>query len=131
MKRIVIAMFCLSVLSGCTVHMAIPPILTPNGERVVVGRDDPAPGHVLIGGIQGVDGDRLGPGHQGTFEGAVIAIRNKAETMGANYVQIVSTVESGVCGTSSIDHVNGVPILNGCFRYEYTITGLAYKGDSK
>jgi len=52
-------------------------------------------------------------GTRGNYEGAYSLLRNKAVTLGADYVQVVRITEPHLAGP--------------CFRNEYIINGIAYK----
>src|SRR5258706_8085070 len=88
--------------------------LSPGADAVRVARNDPGDNYQQLGSITARDGRGCGGfGTRGTFEGAVIDLRNRAYEMGADHVQIFTLREPHRVGD--------------CFRNEYVISGTAFK----
>jgi hypothetical protein len=87
---------------------------TPDrSEEVDAQKADPPAGAREIGPVEVTDGGGCGAlGMTGTENGALRALRNKAATMGANYVKLT---------TSEPPHETA-----GCFDKGYTMRGIAY-----
>ena len=92
-----------------------PRTMTSGAESVRIGRDNPPEGMTEIGPIEGTDGHGCGGfGERGTYDNAVIALKNEAVSLGATYVQILMVTEP---------HSEG----GGCFRNKFVIRGMAYR----
>ncbi len=92
-----------------------PVVMTPEGERIRVGRSDPSDNYELIGPVTAHDGNGCGLyGRRGTHDNAITALRVKAATMGADYVAITTITEPHLANPS-------------CFANPYTISGMAYR----
>jgi hypothetical protein len=101
-----------TLLAGCI--EADLPQLTTAGQAVATGKSDPAPGTRDLGPIEASNGSGCGAfGTKGTFEGAMIDLKNRAATLGANYVQIFTLTEP---------HHGG-----GCYVDAFVIRGLAFR----
>lgn len=100
------------LLSGC---VTIPQVqLKEHADAVKVAKADPANNYKELGPISASDGDGCGGfGFQGTYERAVILLKNKAYEMGGDFVQIYSMVEPH--------------LVPGCFVNQYTINGTLFK----
>ncbi len=86
----------------------------PNSSRIVVAKSDPPLGASELGSIEAVHGNGCnGYGLRGTFDGAMIILRNTAQLRGANYVMLISTLEP---------HQE-----LGCYDDRFMIRGLAYR----
>jgi hypothetical protein len=110
--RCSLAAVSLLVLVACR---TVPVQMTPNAERVVVGRSDPADNYQMLGGLTARDGNGCGLiGRRGTLDNALVALRVKAADMGADYVSIVAITEP---------HQEG----EHCFANPYVISGVAYR----
>lgn len=102
------------LLAGCA---STPPKLSQMGASVRVAKNDPPEAYVEVGSITGTSGSGCGLyGTRGTYDGAVVDLKNKAGGLRADYVQIFTLTEP---------HVR-----HACFDNTYTISGTAYrKGD--
>ena len=107
-------------ITGCAGGVKVPHLSVAEyedsvsgSEKVVVSKISPENGAVNKGSIIGVHGNGCGfMGFKGDRDGAIIAVRNKAALMGANYVQILNEQE---------------PYSDGkCAHNEYRIEGNAY-----
>ena len=109
-NRLVIAVFLL------TTSCASPPVqMTPDAERVLVGRTDPADNFELIGPITAQDGSGCGMyGQRGSYDNAVVSLRVKAAQMGASYVAIITITQPHRANQY-------------CFANAYSISGMAYR----
>ncbi|TRZ89904.1 MAG: hypothetical protein D4R88_04580 [Methanosarcinales archaeon] len=103
--------FSLFVLGGC----AAPQVrLTAGAEVVRVAKADPPDNYEDIGPVSGFDGEGCGGfGYLGTYERAITNIKNRAYSLGADYVQIFTITEP---------HYRP-----NCFDNEYKLSGTAYK----
>jgi hypothetical protein len=104
------------VLAGC---VAAPPLaITPGSESVRVGSNDANPGDEEIGPVTATHGNGCGGfGFRGSYEGAVVELKNKALAMRADYVQILTLREP-----------HSEPY---CYVNEYVINGSAYRRGPK
>jgi hypothetical protein len=110
-NRLVILVFLLT--TSCT----SPPaqLMTPDAERVLVSRTDPADNFELIGPITAQDGSGCGIyGRRGSYDNAVVALRVKAAQMGTNYVAITTITQPHLASQN-------------CFANAYIISGMAYR----
>jgi hypothetical protein len=109
-KWLILLLVCF-VLVSC---VAAPIPLSPEASQVRIGKSDAGEGYLEVGAITATHGGGCGAyGSRGTYEGAYAILKNKAATLGADYVQIF---------TMSEPHPTG-----GCFVNAYTITGTAYR----
>ena len=98
------------VLISCT---AKPIPLGSQALQIRTGKFDPGEGYIEVGPITATHGGGCGIyGSLGSYEGAYAILKNKAATLGADYVQIYKIIEPH----SEI----------GCYNKAYTITGTAY-----
>lgn len=100
---------------GC----AAPQVKMSEGANLVkIGKSDPADNYSEIGPITATDGKGCGAyGYRGTYDRAIINLKNKASQLNADYVQIFSLIEP---------HLRG-----GCFDNVYKINGTAFKKTSE
>lgn len=100
-------------LSGC--HHATKPVqLRPGAEAVKVAKSDPTDNFAEVGPVSGFSGRGCGGfGHMGSYEDAVTDLKNRANAMGADYVQIMTITEP-----------HSEP---NCYDNRYKISGTAYK----
>lgn len=103
--------FSLFILGAC----AAPQVRLNSGAEVVrVAKSDPTDNYEEIGPVSGFDGDGCGGfGYLGTYERAIIDIKNRAYALGADYIQIFTITEPYS--------------LPNCFVNEYKLSGTAYK----
>lgn len=111
-RRIVPLIALLSFFTaGCA---TIPITLNPGAEAVKVGKSDATDNYEEIGPVTAVHGNGCGYlGTRGTYDGAVLLLKNKAHALGSNYVQIFTLKEP--YGAQD------------CFVNEYVISGTAYR----
>lgn len=99
------------LLGGCA---AAEVAVAPAALDARTGSEPPIEPYQEMGAITASHGDGCGGfGTRGNYEGAYTLLRNKAATLGADYVRILRITEP---------HPVGV-----CFRNEYTIDGIAYR----
>jgi S1-C subfamily serine protease len=99
------------LLSGCS---AAEVTAVPDTSRVTVGTRPPEGGYQQLGAITATHGGGCGLyGSRGDYEGAHTKLRNKAATLGADYVQIIKVTPP---------HLEGI-----CMNQAFVIDGLAYK----
>lgn len=119
LKKIVLFLIFLVFIAGCA---SAPPLqLSSGAETVTISRAAPTSNYEFVNAIDSTDGNGCGGfGYLGTYERAIVGVRNKAATIGADYVQ-VETVQ--------IPHrrATGNPQMPVCFDNEYVVKGLAYK----
>ena len=110
-KLLIIVVLAVVAVSGC----ARKPIrLSPGANVVKVAKSDPTDNFTEVGPVSGFHGNGCGGfGRLGSYEGAVTDLKNKAHSMGADYVQIMT-----------ISEPHAAP---GCFVNTYKISGTAYK----
>ena len=113
MKKLLAVLLCFG-LCGCA---TIPLYNLQQGAEVVrVAKADPPDNYQEAGQISVYDGAMCGPmywGYKGTYEQAVIKLKNKAYQMGADYIQIFTISESD--------------LTSNCGNNIYKISGTAYK----
>jgi len=100
-----------ALLFGC----AAPVVKMSNGATAVkVAKSDPPDNYSEIGPITAIDGKGCGGfGYRGTYDRAVIRLKNKTYEMGGDYVQVFSLTEPH--------------FRPGCFDNSYKINGTAFK----
>ena len=82
--------FCLLAVAGCA-HAPVSGV-TEEGARVDVGRGDPPKEMIELGAFEAADPPTCMPdGKAGTEQGAMVALRNRAGQLRADYVQIFRT----------------------------------------
>jgi hypothetical protein len=114
LHRLILPILIISIV-GCASRPAI--INIPGASKVKVGKSDPADNYSDIGPITASDGHGCGLfGRRGTYNGAVLKLKNLAAGFGGNYVQIFTLKEP---------HSRG-----GCFDNTYTISGSIFKKTS-
>ncbi len=92
--------------------------MSPESLAVKVGKSDPADNYSEIGPITASDGKGCGLyGYRGTYNRAVVNLKNRAYQSGGDYVQIFTMKEP---------HSRG-----GCFDNTYTISGSLFKKTSE
>lgn len=110
-KLLVIIVIAAAMVSGCA-RQSIR--LSPGANVVKVAKSDPTDNYTEIGPVSGLHGNGCGGfGRMGSYEGAVTDLKNRAYSMGADYVQIMT-----------ISEPHAAP---GCFVNTYKISGTAYK----
>jgi hypothetical protein len=79
-------------LLGCA---PAPPLVdTPGEAEVRTGKADPDAGAQELGPITATHGGGCGMfGHKGSYEGATALLKQKAASLGADYVQVYQIVE--------------------------------------
>jgi hypothetical protein len=93
---------------------AQPVAVAPAAQDVEVGKADPPGGSRSLGPVEAVHGDGCGGfGTKGSYESALAVLRNKAQTMGGNYVQVMTMTEP---------HSE-----NGCFDDRFVIRGVVFR----
>ncbi|WP_444922854.1 hypothetical protein ACJJH9_11690 [Microbulbifer sp. DLAB2-AF] len=113
-KKIILILGAL-YLVGCT-GPAI--MLSDEGKVVKVGKADPADNYSEIGTITATDGKGCGGfGFKGTYERAIIALKNKASELGGDYVQIYTAIEPHFTPS--------------CYVNTYKINGMLFKKTSE
>jgi hypothetical protein len=66
--------------------------VTEAGAKVEVGKGDPSPGMIELGAFEAIDPPACpSDGKSGTEAGAMVALRNRAGQLRADYVQIFRT----------------------------------------
>ncbi len=101
-------------IMGC----ATSPPITEKGNLVEIGKELPDQSFSKIGPISAKSGFGCGGfGLRGNFEASLNILKNHAAKMGAQYVLVQRIVETYTDGT--------------CYHNEHTISGIAYKNDSK
>lgn len=112
-RNVIIIVFS-AFLFGCSA----PPVkMSDGGMTVKVGKSDPTDNYTEIGPVTAIDGKGCGGfGYKGTYDRAVIQLKNKTYEIGGDYVQIFTIRE---------------PYPSpGCFVNEYKINGTAFKKTS-
>lgn len=100
-------------VAACGGMAPLPPA-SAQATEVTVAKADPPPGSADLGPIEAAHGEGCGGfGERGTFEGAMIALRNAAAARGANYVALIATMSP---------HLSG-----GCFDNRFVLQGIAYQ----
>jgi hypothetical protein len=113
MNKISVILFGIAVLvSSCS--SAKPIQLVPGALDVKVAKGDPPDNFREVGQVTAQDGQGCGLyGFRGTYERAIIDLKNKAYALGGEYIQIMTLTEP---------HLRGE-----CFDNNYIISGVAYK----
>jgi len=113
MRAATIALIALA-LAGCA---GKPPVLREGADRIQVAKNDPPPGSTYLREISVQDGSGCGLyGYKGSFARAVIHLRNEAQKLGADYVQIMGR------DTPNLEY--------GCYDNTYRIDATAYRTPS-
>jgi hypothetical protein len=91
MTKLLCPLFLVLFALGACAHAPLSGV-TEAGSRVDVGRGDPLPGYTELGAFEAADppvcaNDRKA----GTEDGAMMALRNRAGQLRADYVQIFRT----------------------------------------
>jgi hypothetical protein len=111
MKKLLSVLLCLG-LAGCATAPLVS--LNPGAEVVRVAKADPSDNYQEVGPVSGYDGSGCGYyGYCGSYERAMINLKNRANKMGADYVQIFTITEP---------HLD-----SDCYNNIYKISGTAYK----
>jgi hypothetical protein len=103
--------FAFAPLLGCMPD-AKPPVLSEGGHHVYVGKEDPPRGAHEIGPLTVSDGDYCS-GPDGTYQHALVRLRNRAATKGANYLELMTVTEP---------HQD----TRFCYDHEFVIRAMAY-----
>jgi hypothetical protein len=112
-RRLCSLLSIIALLSSCGGKASVEP-LSAEATAVTVRKGDAPPGSQEVGTIEGEHGSGCGAfGEKGTYEGAMNALREKAVSLGADYVALISVTEP---------HRSGE-----CFDQRFTLRGLAYK----
>jgi hypothetical protein len=103
-----------ALVFGCATATPAPAPATSPGAAIRVDKAPPAPGAQALGTLRAIDGKGCGLfGTRGTYEGALAKLREQAQKVGADYVQLTSVTE---------------PLPNHqCVEKEYTLTGVAFR----
>lgn len=92
----------------------VPPA-SARAAEVTIAKSDPPPVATDLGPLEAVHGYNCGAyGREGTFEGAMIMLRNAAAARGANYVMLVATISPHLITTY-------------CFDNRFVLQGIAYR----
>lgn len=92
------------------------PVASPRANDIEVAKADPPPGSANLGPIEAVHGNGCGGfGARGSFDGAMIVLRNLAAARKANYVSLLTTTPP---------HQEG-----GCYDNKFVIRAIAYRVD--
>jgi hypothetical protein len=111
-RRFVFGLGLLLPAIGCV--KAGAPSMSPRAHVVQVEKAAPPAGSRLIGPIEGIDGRGCGAiEKEGTFDGALAALKAEGVRQGADYIEIISETEP---------HPE-----TDCFDQEYRIRGMGYK----
>jgi hypothetical protein len=98
--------------AGCGAGL---PALSPQANSVRVGKDHPGADAQELGPVDGTNGSGCGIyGATGSYDGAVIDLRNRTAALGGNYVEIVTLVPPHLSGMCPVD--------------TFAIHGIAYRG---
>lgn len=112
MKKIFLLILVSGIMYGCATAKGIP--LNAGADKIEIGKRDPDSNMMSIGPIEVIHGSGCGGfGAKGTYEGAYNMLRNKALSMGAAYVQLITITEP---------HSE-----YGCYDNKFVIRGLAFK----
>lgn len=111
-SKMLATLFLAALMAGCAT--APPMQLTPGAEKVQVAKSDPSDNYEIISAVTGTDGDGCGGfGYTGTYERAIINLRNVVFIAGGDYAQIYSITEP-----------HSEP---NCYDNQYVIHATAYK----
>jgi hypothetical protein len=98
-------------LSACQAKAVV---VDPKGQAVDVEKADPPPGSKGLGIVYAVHGSGCGmTGAEGSYDGAVGILRNKAVQRGGNYVQVLTAV--------------GPHTENGCYDNRFIVSAVIYR----
>jgi hypothetical protein len=91
MTKLGFPLFLVLFAVGACAHAPISGV-TEAGSRVDIGKGDPLPGFTELGAFEAADPPVCGKdGKAGTEAGAMVAVRNRAGQLRADYVQIFRT----------------------------------------
>jgi hypothetical protein len=94
-KRLVILLSLVSAAMACA-HAPVSGV-TEAGAQVEIGKGDPSREMIELGAFEATDPPACPPdGKAGTYEGALVSLRNTAGRVGADYVQIFRS-DTDVC----------------------------------
>ena len=101
---------------GCVAKASVPK-MSPRAQVVRTGKGDPGPGMHEVGPVEASNGSGCGGfGTEGSYEGALAELKNRAAALGADYVQIF-TMEG--------------PYLSGkCRENAFVIRGMAFRSQA-
>jgi hypothetical protein len=117
-KRIFLLLIITFAVTGCVTAPQVQ--LSSEANIVTVSKAAPTSNYEFINAIESTDGQGCGGfGYRGTYERAIILLRNKAATMEGDYIQ-VETVQT------PHNRPTGNPQMPVCFDNKYTVKGLAY-----
>ncbi len=112
--KITLLVLALLLLSACSTSQQT---MVPGASAVRVVKSDPPDNYTEIGPITVKDGSGCGGfGSRGSYENAVIMAKNKAYSMGGDFVQVFNLSEPH--------------FRPGCFVNEYVISGSVFKKTS-
>lgn len=115
MKKILLLILCSIFCLSCAAKIVQ---LKPNAEKIKIGQNEPGEDYTEIGPIEVEHGSGIGLwGSKGSFEGAYNLLKNKAVDMGADYVQIIKSIEPHIVSTGESSYRAN----------KYIIHGIAYK----
>jgi hypothetical protein len=92
-------LFCTFVAAACA-HASMSGV-TEAGARVEVGKGDPPKEMTELGAFEAADPPACAAGQSGSYDGALVELRNTAGRLGADYVQIFRT-DTDPCGRTII-----------------------------
>jgi len=104
----------LLVTASCAVEAAVPPEAASGSEDIAVEKADPPAGSRAVGNVEATHGEGCGfAGTKGTYEGALVVLRNKAAELGGNYVRVMGV---------TAPHPTG-----GCYDDRFVIIGDVFR----
>ena len=112
-KKVLLLLITSFTFTGC---VTVPQLQLSSGAKdVTVSRSSPTSNYEFVNAIDSTDGQGCGGfGYLGTYERAIVLLRNKAATMGGDYVQ-VETLQT------PHRRPTGSPQMPICFDNQYTV----------
>lgn len=114
MLKIITSLLLVTGLVGCASPTPPPVFLLEGARDVRVAKSDPPDSYKEVGQVSAADGQGCGRfGYQGTYERAMVLLKNRAYQMGADYIQLFTMSEPR--------------LVSDCFVNQYKLSGTAYK----
>ena len=114
MLKIITFFLLVTSLVGCATPTPPTVFLLDGAREVRVAKSDPPDSYKEVGQVSVADGQGCGGfGYLGTYQRAMVLLKNSAYRMGADYVQLFAISEPR--------------LVSDCFVNQYKLSGTAYR----